>query len=149
MDAGETCLSTDDPQRGDVMYPAGDARQLSIMLRIASELDIVGDVTATVDHPSDLLTWAALLSDPLVGAWRGVDSGMRYVQVSAPHQRDPVHGRVAAVLPCEHHREFWDQLVPAGDLQPGQECRLSVRDLSAAWAAMPLSPPDEGAGRDR
>lgn len=36
------------------MYPSGDTRQLSLLLRAARELDIVGDVTATVDHPSDL-----------------------------------------------------------------------------------------------
>jgi len=30
------------------MYPAKDARELAILLRISRELDVVGDVTATV-----------------------------------------------------------------------------------------------------
>ena len=37
------------------MYPAKDARELAILLRISRELDVVGDVTATVDNPSELL----------------------------------------------------------------------------------------------
>ena len=90
-------------------YPTADSRQLSILLRISRELDVVGDVTATVDQPSDVLAWATVLPEPTIGAWRAEDSGHRYVQVTAPHHRDPIHGRVTAVLPCEAHREFWDE----------------------------------------
>jgi hypothetical protein len=125
------------------MYPSADSHQLSILLKISRDLDIVGDVTATVDSPADLLTWAATLPEPSIGAWRAMDSGHRYVHVTAAHHREPIHGRVAAVLSCEHHGEFWSQLLP-GDLEPGQEKRLSVDELASAWAAMPLrlpSPP--------
>lgn len=34
------------------MYPSKEARELAILLRISRELDIVGDVTATVESPS-------------------------------------------------------------------------------------------------
>ena len=40
------------------MYRAQAARELSILLRISRELDVVGDVTAIVDNPSELLAWA-------------------------------------------------------------------------------------------
>ena len=46
------------------MYPSQDARELAILLRISRELDIVGDVTATVDNPSELLAWATTLTSP-------------------------------------------------------------------------------------
>ena len=123
------------------MYPTADARQLSILLRISRELDVVGDVTATVDQPSDVLAWAAVLPEPAIGAWRAEDSGCRYLQVTARHHRDPVHGRVTAVLPCDGHREFWDELLPK-DLEPGEEQTLSLHELGAAWTAMPLRPPE-------
>jgi hypothetical protein len=122
-------------------YPTADSRQLSILLRISRELDVVGDVTATVDQPSDVLAWATVLPEPTIGAWRAEDSGNRYVQVTAPHHRDPIHGRVTAVLPCEAHREFWDELLPK-DLEPGQEQVLSLHELGSAWTAMPLRPPE-------
>lgn len=47
-----------------------DAHQLSTLLRISSELDIVGDVTATVTTPSELLAWAHALPEPTIRAWR-------------------------------------------------------------------------------
>jgi hypothetical protein len=123
------------------MYPTADSRQLSILLKICRELDVVGDATATVDQPSDLLAWAAVLPEPAIGAWRAEDSGSRFVQVTAPHHRAPIHGRVTAVLPCDPHREFWDELLPK-DLEPGQEQKLSLRELGAAWTAMPLRTPE-------
>jgi len=52
------------------MYPTKDARELAILLRISRELDIIGDVTATVDNPSELLAWALILSSPHIVAWR-------------------------------------------------------------------------------
>ena len=124
------------------MYPTGDSRELSILLKISRGLDIVGDVTATVDHPSDLLAWANILPEPSIGAWRAEDSGNRFVQVTAPYHHDPIHGRVTAVLSCDQHRLFWTELLPDGDLDPGQEQKLSVADLASAWAAMPLLPPE-------
>lgn len=124
------------------MYPTGDSRELSILLKISRGLDIVGDVTATVDHPSDLLAWANILPDPSIAAWRAEDSGHRYVQVTAPYHHDPIHGRVTAVLSGDQHLEFWTELLPDDDLEPGKEQRLSFDDLSSAWDAMPLLPPD-------
>ena len=50
------------------MYPSTVARQLAILLRISRELDIVGDVSATVDNPSELLAWAAILTDATIAA---------------------------------------------------------------------------------
>ncbi len=127
------------------MYPSKDARELAILLRISRELDIVGDVTATVDNPSELLAWAAILTDATIAAWRGQDSGHRYLQVTAEHRRAPVHGRITAVLSCEHHQEFWQALHP-DELGPGQTRNLTVADLSAAWSAMPLTPPEPQGG---
>jgi hypothetical protein len=127
------------------MYPSNEARELAILLRISRELDIVGDVTATVDNPSELLAWAEILSDAVIAAWRGQDSGHRYLQVTADHRRAPVHGRVAAVLPCEQHDEFWRAL-GLDDLEPGQTRNLTIAALSDAWSVMPLAPPEAGAG---
>ena len=132
------------------MYPSDNAHQLSVLLRTSSELDIVGDVTATVDYPADLLAWGNLLPDPTVCAWCA-HSGNRYVQVTSHYDHDPIHGRVAAVLTADHHRQFWAELVPNGDLDPGQEQVLTPEAIAAAWAAVPLdidatpSPPGEPA----
>lgn len=123
------------------MYPSQNARELSILLRISREVDIVGDVSATVDNPSELLAWSSLLDDPSILAWRAVDSGQRYIQVTAVHKREPVRGRVTAVLHGEQHRHFWEQLLP-NDLEPGKQQSLSRSSLSQAWTAMPIAPPD-------
>lgn len=121
------------------MYPAKDARELAILLRISRELDVVGDVTATVDNPSELLAWALVLSKPDVLAWRAEHSGHRYVHVTADRHRPPIRGRVAAVLDCEQHTEFWNAL-GLEHLKPGHRERLTMSALSAAWAVMPITP---------
>ena len=123
------------------MYPSKDARELAILLRTSRELDIVGDVSSTVDDPSELLAWAYVLSDATIAAWRAEDSGHRYLQVTADHPRAPIRGRVSAVLHCEQHRAFWDALDLA-DLERGHTQALTVADLSAAWATMPINPAD-------
>jgi hypothetical protein len=120
------------------MYPSKDARELAILLRISRELDIVGDVSATVDNPSELIAWAYVLTDATIAAWRAEDSGHRYLQVTAEHRRAPIRGRVSAVLHCEQHPEFWEALDLA-HLEPGRSHALTVADLSAAWAAMPVT----------
>jgi hypothetical protein len=125
------------------MYPSKDARELAILLRISRELDIVGDISATVDNPSELLAWAAILTHPDVVAWRAKDSGHRYLHVTADHTRAPVRGRVTAVLPCEHHPEFWDALGLAR-IDPGHSRHLDIGALSDAWAQMPITPKDLG-----
>lgn len=122
------------------MYRSQDARELSILMRISRELDIVGDVTATVDNPSELLAWASVLTDPTIVAWRSADSGRRYLQVTAERRREPVRGRIAAVLHCDEHRQFWNEMIPT-DLERGGEQPHRVADLSAAWTAMPIAPP--------
>ncbi|WP_310961265.1 hypothetical protein [Nocardioides terrisoli] len=121
------------------MYPAKDARELAILLRISRELDIVGDVTATVDNPSELLAWALVLSKPEVLAWRAEDSGHCYLHVTANRQRAPIRGTVASVLDCEQHGEFWNAL-GLEHLRPGDRQHLTVAALSAAWAVMPITP---------
>lgn len=121
------------------MYPSKDARELAILLRISRELDVVGDVTATVDNPSELLAWALCLTQPEVIAWRASDSGHRFIQVTAERHRSPIRGRIAAVLTAEQHREYWDAL-ELSDLGPGERAQLDVPALSAAWATMPTTP---------
>ena len=125
------------------MYPAKDARELAILLRISRELDVVGDVTATVDNPSELLAWALILSRPQVLAWRATDSGHRYLQVSAHRTRAPIRGNITAVLSCEQHPDYWNALELAG-LTPGDRRELDTNALSSAWAIMPLTPESAG-----
>ena len=121
------------------MYPSPDARELTVLLRICRDLDVVGDVTATVDNPSELLAWAAVLSGSRIVAWRAKDSGHRYVQVTADRRAAPVRGRVTAVLPCEAHLQFWHAL-GLGDLDPDGMRHLDLAALSDAWSAMPVTP---------
>jgi hypothetical protein len=129
-------------ENGDTtMYPSPEAREVGILLRISRELDVCGDLTATVDNPSELIAWARVLTDPTVLAWRPQDSGCRFVQVSADHHKAPVRGHVSAVLACDQHAHFWDAL-DLGDLPPGGARSLRVADLAAAWEAMPLTPPE-------
>jgi hypothetical protein len=116
------------------MLTSPDAKQLSTLLRISNELDIVGDVTATVDNPSALLAWAYALPEPIICAWRAEDSGNRYVQITATCHRSPLHGQVAAVLTADAHRPFWSALLPAGDLAAGEELLLSLGALTTAWS---------------
>jgi len=123
------------------MYPSQEAREIAILLKIARELDVCGDVTATVDNPSELIAWAGVLVDPTIVAWQAADSRSRFVQVSSEYHRAPVRGRVAAVLSCDRHPEFWDALDLA-DLPPGHVGPLSLHDLTVAWDALPLTPPD-------
>jgi hypothetical protein len=122
------------------MYRSSHARELDTLLRLSRELDIVGDVTARVDNPSELIAWAASLNNPSVVAWRAKDSGFRYVQVSADHPRAPVRGRIAAVLSCEAHPEFWKAL-GLGPIKHGATSGLSLAELRAAWSVMPIASP--------
>jgi hypothetical protein len=121
------------------MYPAKDVRELAILLRISRELDVVGDVTATVDNPSELLAWALVLADPEILASRTDHSGHRYLHVTAHRNRAPIRGRITAVLSCEHHQEFWNAL-GLDQLGTGDRRALGAGDLSSAWAVMPVSP---------
>jgi hypothetical protein len=128
-------------KKGDSMYPSPQARELAILMRISRDLDVCGDLTATVDNPSELIAWASALADPVVLAWQAQDSGCRFVQVEADHRRAPVRGHVSAVLLCEQHPEFWKAL-PLEGLEPGHSRPLSVTDLAKAWETMPITPPD-------
>ncbi len=112
-----------------------DTQQLSTLLRISSELDIVGDVTATVTSPSALVAWAYALPEPTICVWRAEDSGNRYVQVAAACHRNPVHGRVTAVLTADEHYTFWVALLPERDLAAGEKRILPLSSLAAAWSA--------------
>lgn len=116
------------------MSMPAQTQALSTLLRISGELDIVGDVTATVASPSDLLAWARTLPEPTVCAWRADDSGNRYVHVTAPHHRNPVHGRITAVLSGDEHHPFWAALLPDGDLAAGDEQSLPLSALVTAWS---------------
>lgn len=123
------------------MYPARAARELGVLLRISRELDVVGDLTAVVDNPSELLAWAHTLTDPAVTAWRAADSGSRYLEVSATHNYEPIRGQATAVLHCEHHPAFWRALSQTHDLKPGDRTTVTIADLARAWEAMPITPP--------
>lgn len=130
------------------MYPARDAREMSILLRISRELDVVGDVTVTVDNPSELLAWALVLSSPEVSAWRAGDSGHRYVQAAANHRGPPIRGLITAVLDCEQHEHFWNAL-GLRDLDGGARRDLTVAKLSDAWAQMPIAPSTGQSGPEK
>ena len=113
---------------------------LSTLLRISGDLDIVGDITATVDSPSALLAWAHALPKPIICAWRAEDSGHRYVHVSAACHRAPIHGQVTAVLNADDHHAFWSALLTEDDLTPGQEQLLPLTALVAAWSTTTPAP---------
>ena len=119
------------------MYPSKDARELSVLLRISRDIDIVGDVTATVDNPSELLTWASILSDAEIVAWRSTDSGHRYLSVTADRHIAPIRGRCRRPGPTcpSHHRRPTAQAKPVAGLThetrplaagPGQRWPYSV-----------------------
>jgi hypothetical protein len=122
------------------VYPSREERELAILLRISRELDLCGDVTATVGDPSELLAWATILSEHTVSAWRAQDSGHRFLQVAADHHGAPIRGHVAAVLDSESHREF--SACGLDGLGPGETRRLVLADLARAWELMPISPGD-------
>jgi hypothetical protein len=125
------------------MHRSTDVHQLSMLLRTSRELDIVGDVTATVDGPTDLLAWASLLPEPAICAWRS-HSGHRYVQATARHDRLPVHGIITAVLNADQNPHFWNELVDNNEPAPGDERMLTPHDLTrtCAWEATPPDTPD-------
>lgn len=128
---------------GFAMYPTQEAREIEVLLRISREIDVCGDLTATVDNPSELIAWAGVLSDPAIVAWQASDSRCRFVQVSADHHRAPVRGRVVAVLACDGHPDFWRAL-DLVDLAAGHARSLTFEDLTRAWGAMPVTAPDSG-----
>ena len=123
------------------MSTSSDSRQIAALLRLSQSLDIVGDVSVTVDNPSELLAWANSLSDASIFAWRGHVSGKRFVHITAVHASDPVHGRVTAALRADQHPEFWNAVLPDGDLERGEELTLTVKDLTRAWEALPVELP--------
>jgi len=123
------------------MYPSPEAREIAMLLRISRELDVCGDLTATVDNPSELIAWASVLSKPAVVAWQATDSRCCFVQVSADHHRAPVRGRIAAVLNCDGHPDYWNALGLA-DLPAGHARSLTLKDLARAWETMPITAPD-------
>ena len=119
------------------MYPSKDARELSVLLRISRDIDIVGDVTATVDNRAELLAWASILSDAEIIAWRSTDSGHRYLSVTADRHTAPIRGLCRRPGPTcpPHHRRPTAQAKPVAGLPhetrplatgPGQRCPYSV-----------------------
>ena len=124
------------------MSPSADERQLAVLLRISRSLDIVGDVSATVDNPSELIAWANVLGEPKIFAWRGHVSGKRFVHITAVNSTEPVHGRVTAALRADGHPAFWKALIPEGDLAPGDERTMTAPELAKAWEATPIEVPD-------
>ena len=113
---------------------------LSTLLRISHDLDIIGDLTATVETPSALLAWAHALPEPIIYAWRAEDSATRYVHVSATCHHAPLRGQITAVLNAEPHHAFWSALLPQHDLTPGQQQPLPLSTLIAAWSTTTPQP---------
>jgi hypothetical protein len=91
------------------MYPAKDARELGILLRISRDLDVVGDVTATVDNPSELLAWALVLADPTSS--RGVPRTPDTATYRLPPTGTALPS-VAASLRCSHANTTRDSGTP-------------------------------------
>jgi hypothetical protein len=128
------------------MCSVREKRELALLVRMAREFDVVGDVTVTVDNPSELLAWAVTLKEPRVVAWRADASGCRFVQVSATRDQAPIRGHVAAVLKCrEEHDRFWRALGLA-DLACGDQRDLSSHALTDAWADLPTDVDGEPIG---
>ncbi len=123
------------------MSSSADERQLAVLLRISQSLDIVGDVSVTVDNPSELLAWANVLPDPTIFAWRGHVSGKRFIHVTAVNGTNPIHGRATAALRADQHMRYWEALLP-DDLEPGEEQSLEIRQLAKAWEVMPVDVPE-------
>ena len=123
------------------MSSSADERQLTVLLRISQSLDIVGDVSVTVDNPSELLAWANVLPDPTIFAWRGHVSGKRFIHVTAVNGTNPIHGRATAALRADQHMRYWEALLP-DDLDPGEELSLEIRQLAEAWEVMPVEVPE-------
>ena len=112
------------------MRTFSDSRQMSVLLRIGSELDIVGDVSVCVAAPSELLAWCNVLDRPAIRAWHGTDSGQRYVHVTAASEHSPVRGRITAVLHADsNHEQFWKILMDERELAPGEDRELARADL--------------------
>lgn len=123
------------------MHQFSDARQIAVLLRIGSDLDIVGDVSVIASNPSEVLAWANVLDNPAIRSWRSTSTDDRYIHVTATSTRRPVHGRITAVLSGNQNRTFWDALHPDDDLEPGEDRELSRTALSQAWTDMPLPTP--------
>jgi hypothetical protein len=124
------------------MTSSSDERQLAVLLRISQTLDIVGDVSVTVDNPSELLAWANVLTNPTIVAWRGHVSGKRFIHITAVNGHNPIHGRATAALRADRHMMFWKTLIRDGDLEPGEEQSLTSQQLAEAWEAMPIDIPE-------
>lgn len=107
-------------------------KEMGRLLQHASTLNIVGDATAAIETPEDLLEWTNALACPLILAWRCIDSGYRYVQVQARHAGPPVNGHLMIYLPCENYREFWSALV-GEEMSPGAEREFDRRALRSAY----------------
>lgn len=113
------------------------------LLKFASTLDIVGDVSVAVDETYDVTAWVRALPSPVVWVWRERDSGARYVQVSARHRFSPVRGVITVWWSCDGVHPFWVALLGGNDLEPGEERELtSCEVLSAAARTRVPAPPD-------
>lgn len=124
-----------------MLYPPEDARELNVLMKLSRELDVVGDLTATVDGPSELIAWVLVLGRPEIVAWRAEQTGHRYIHATAHRDRGPVRGVITALLSCEHHRGFWRAL-GLDDLAEGERHPLKGTDLSTAWESMPITTED-------
>ncbi len=122
---------------------SNNQHQIAVLLRASRELDIIGDVSAVVDSPGELVAWAGLLPSPTVIAWRAEETGHRHISLSATHRGAPIRGQVMITLDGDRHRGLWRRLLTLtdggwGDLPPGTERVCNTSDLVNAW-----DPPDD------
>ena len=118
-----------------------EAQQLTTLLRLSSELDIVGDVTATVATPSELLAWAHALPEPTLV--RLARRGLR--QPLCPgHRRLPPQPRPRPGHRRAHRRRpppVLDRPVRQTAIySPARKDSFRSSALTTAWSATSPSP---------
>lgn len=110
---------------------ANSEPQMLALLLGSQSVKVDGDVCVDVDGPTEFVTWATVLLNPAVFAWRSTVTGERRLQVCGNSTHDPVHGRVTVVLDGDRHRDLWDAM-QQDDLRCGDEERIDLQRLRQA-----------------
>ncbi len=97
----------------------------------SQSVNVDGDVCVDADGPTEFVTWADVLVNPTVLAWRSAVTGERRLQIFGSSVQDPVHGRVTVVLDGDRYRELWDSM-QQDDLRCGDEERIDLARLRQA-----------------
>ena len=110
---------------------ANSEPQMLALLLGSQSVQVDGDVCVDVDGPIEFVTWASVLLNPAVFAWRSTVTGERRLQVCGNSTHDPVHGRVTVVLDGDRHRDLWDAM-QQDDLRCGDDERINLALLRQA-----------------